>query len=470
MSRMGLMSPIRHRPYVSCERAPQNLIWLEPATSWRRPAPVDPGTLEEGLRALDMNRLELFGVKTEQLQNSRGDLRCLYRRRDIQAAGRSGPRHEDGNVSILGMITTVLGDLGLMGGIDDPVLSDADHVRYPGITLRDPDELRRGHARVYLPKTRRLDGLAVDARRGIVVVNKELPRKIGGRGGLIVEPEDHAVIVDPKRYQGFRVRISILVGAVPRSVESGGNFAVVDPVEGSEIHWRLPVFGRHDDRGAVEKSLAPESAHHLAKGSVNEVERVGQDRPGSSTIGKITAVCGPRQVALRFGSWQLLACRNCLEIHSKDRRRPWVTGAIVATAIDPVDDGLNLVGVVLLSQKVVRCPVGLGRVSWCRRARAAVDLGRKEIINAFAGRPGQGQVGGMLVRPRGQQMVLVSYLENGVYVQILIGIDRLAGRGIDGQVRWIDYFHRVARHVQNVFPRIRVALSWDDALTRVERA
>ena len=119
------------------------------------------------------------------------------------------------------------------------------------------------------------------------------------------------------------------------------------------------MFGRHDDGGAVEESPAPESALHLAEGLVNEVERVGQDRPGSSTIGKITARCASRQVTVRPGSWQLLGCRNRLEIHPKDCRRPRVTGAIVMMTIDPVDDRLNLVTVVLLSEKVVRRPVGL---------------------------------------------------------------------------------------------------------------
>jgi hypothetical protein len=44
--------------------------------------------LGEELRAPDLNRLEFLGAKTEQLQNSRGDLRRLYRRRD----GRSSLR------------------------------------------------------------------------------------------------------------------------------------------------------------------------------------------------------------------------------------------------------------------------------------------------------------------------------------------------------------------------------------------
>src|SRR5258708_26665562 len=67
-------------------------------------------------------------------------------------------------------------------------------------------------------------------------------------------------------------------------------------------------------------------------------------------------------------------------------------------------------------------------------------------------------------------MVPVSYLENCVYLQILVGVDRLACLGINGQVRWIDYLPWIASHLQNVFPRIRVVGSRDDTLTRVERA
>jgi hypothetical protein len=37
-----------------------------------------------------------------------------------------------------------------------------------------------------------------------------------------------------------------------------------------------------------------------------------------------------------------------LEVHANDRRRSWVTEAIMAVTIDPVKDGLNLVFVVLM--------------------------------------------------------------------------------------------------------------------------
>jgi hypothetical protein len=117
------------------------LIELEPTSRprrLRRLQSIYKRCLKEGSRVLDLNRLELFRAKTEQLQNSRGDLRRLYRRRDIQAARRSGPCYHDGNISILGVIAPVLGDLALMTGIDNPVLSDANHVWYSGITLGDP--------------------------------------------------------------------------------------------------------------------------------------------------------------------------------------------------------------------------------------------------------------------------------------------------------------------------------------------
>ncbi len=71
------------------------------------------------------------------------------------------------------------------------------------------------------------------------------------------------------------------MGNLPRSVESGDNLAVVDPVKGRRVHRRLAAFGRHDDRGAVEKPTLREGEHHLSKRLVDKVERVAQDRFGS---------------------------------------------------------------------------------------------------------------------------------------------------------------------------------------------
>src|SRR5260370_29267700 len=148
--------------------------------------------------------------------------------------------------------------------------------------------------------------------------------------------------MDPQGYQWCGAG----VGTVPRSVQIGDNLAVFDPVEGSEVHRRLAVFGRHDDRGAIEKPAVLKGAHHTSKGMIDEVECVLQDRPGSRAVGEVAAFGGSRQVTLRHGSWQLLGCRDGLEVHAKDRRRPWVAEAIVAVTIDPVNDGLNLVAVV----------------------------------------------------------------------------------------------------------------------------
>src|SRR5258708_39447054 len=121
-----------------------------------------------------------------------------------------------------GVSIAMLGDFGFMAGVDDPVLSNADHVGYPRITLYNANELRRCQARIYLPKTGRRDGFAVDARGGIAVVHQELPRKFGGRVGPIVVPHNHALVRDLKRYQ----RRGAMVIAGPRSLESVDNFGL----------------------------------------------------------------------------------------------------------------------------------------------------------------------------------------------------------------------------------------------------
>ena len=116
----------------------------------------------------------------------------------------------------------MLGDLGLVAGVDDPVLRNSDHVGHPWIAEIDADELRRSQPRVDLQKPGRGDGLAVDAGARIVVVQEELARVVGGGGGAVVEPEEHAVVIDPQGYQWFRARMD----AVPPSVESVDDFAV----------------------------------------------------------------------------------------------------------------------------------------------------------------------------------------------------------------------------------------------------
>src|SRR5690349_21182418 len=103
------------------------------------------------------------------------------------------------------------------------------------------------------------------------------------------------------------------------------------------------MFGRHDDCGAVGKPSSIKGIHHSFKGMIHEVEGISQDRPGSSAVGEVATSGGPRHVSVGFRHRQLLSCRDALEIHAKDRWRPWVAGAIMAQAVYPVDNGLNLI-------------------------------------------------------------------------------------------------------------------------------
>jgi len=154
-----------------------------------------------------MDRLELVGVETEQLEDCWGDLRRLYRICDVCATDRSGPFDQDGDVSVLEVITAMFGDLFRPTGVDDPVLRDSDHIGYPGIALIDAEEPRRSGACVYLIKTCRRDGLAVDAGRRITVVQEEVVREVGGRLGPVAQPEEHAVVIGPLGYQIWGARM-----------------------------------------------------------------------------------------------------------------------------------------------------------------------------------------------------------------------------------------------------------------------
>src|SRR6266446_5368538 len=133
----------------------------------------------------------------------------------------------------------------------------------------------------------------------------------------------------------------------------------------------------------------------------------------------------------------------------------------------PIQDGFDFVAVVLLGQKVVRGPIGLVWVGGSGRVCAAVDLGSKEIVNAFSRWPGQYFMSGMLVRPGGQKMVLVGDLKNRIHMKILVGVDRSACVPIDGQLCGSDDLCRIACHLEDVSPRI-TTWSWHYALAGVE--
>src|SRR6516162_9757629 len=141
-----------------------------------------------------MDRLELVGVQTEQLEDCWGDLRRLYRICDVCATDRSGPFDQDGDVSVLEVITAMFGDLFRPTGVDDPVLRDSDHIGYSGIALIDAYEPRRSGTCVDLRKTGRREGYVVNTghrSHRIVVFQEEIAREVGGRFGPVVQPEKH---------------------------------------------------------------------------------------------------------------------------------------------------------------------------------------------------------------------------------------------------------------------------------------
>jgi hypothetical protein len=171
----------------------------------------------------------------------------------------------------------MFGDLGLVTGVDDPVLRDTDHVRHPWIAEIDADELRRSQARVDLQKPGRGDGLAVDAGARIVVVQKELPRIVSAAVDQSLSQRSMPSSSTPKATNGFAL------GWMPfhPALRASMILPSLDPVKSSRVHRRLAAFGRHDDRGAVEKPTLREGEHHLSKRLVDKVERVAQDRFGS---------------------------------------------------------------------------------------------------------------------------------------------------------------------------------------------
>src|SRR5260221_626383 len=97
-----------------------------------------------------MDSPQFMGVKAEQLQDGRCDLRGLYRRGDRRAARRARPCQENGHVPVLSVIPAMLGDLALVPGVDDSILGDSDHIGDSRIAALDADESRRGGASVYL--------------------------------------------------------------------------------------------------------------------------------------------------------------------------------------------------------------------------------------------------------------------------------------------------------------------------------
>jgi hypothetical protein len=99
------------------------------------------------------------------------------------------------------------------------------------------------------------------------------------------------------------------VGAFPGIVESSDNLAVFDPVEGSEVHRRLAVFSRHDDRGALQKPTLREGAYQRGQRRI----RVGLDVPNQ--VGLVHPVNRDQQHVIDLSAVAVFVvsghCRGC---------------------------------------------------------------------------------------------------------------------------------------------------------------
>src|SRR5262249_3138724 len=158
----------------------------------------------------------------------------------------------------------------------------------------------------------------------------------------------HSVVVHAEGDQWRGAWVSALIILIPGSVKRIDDRAVLDPVESRKVHGGLAVLGRNDDRGLLEQAAVAERAHHAAGGLVHEVQPIAQRRTGSGAVSKVTSSCGSGEVALGPGGRQFLAGRDGLKVHAQQGGSPGIAGAVMAMAVDPVQDGLDFVVVVLL--------------------------------------------------------------------------------------------------------------------------
>ena len=68
------------------------------------------------------------------------------------------------------------------------------------------------------------------------------------------------------------------------------------------------------------------------------------------------------------------------------------------------------------------------------------------VVDAFAGGTLQQVVCRVFVYPRGAQPVFLRDFEDRVDAEVFVRVDRLAGGRVDGQLRRVDHFGRVAGH------------------------
>ena len=206
------------------------------------------------------------------------------------------------------------------------------------------------------------------------------------------------------------------------------------------------MLGRQD-HGRVAGEPAPgELRRHPADRAIDEAEGVTQHRPGHPAAVMAHVAAQLVDAADRRGR-QLLGRRDGLEVHPEDRRDAHVRGAGVVSAVDLVQDGLDLDRVVELGVAVVRGPVPARACGQARVGRGAVDLGREQVVDARARMARKQLIGGMLVRPGGAQPRIVCDLEHRVHAQVLARIHRRARGRVEGQLGRVDHPRLDRRHV-----------------------
>ena len=167
----------------------------------------------------------------------------------------------------------------------------------------------------------------------------------------------------------------------------------------------------------------------------------------------------------------LLRDRDGLEVHAEDRRGADVGLARVVETVDLIQDGLDLVAVVLLGGGVDVRPVVVLRVrDTVRHDSLRVDLRREEVVDALAvrARTIERRVDLVLVRPSGAQAGLVDDLVDRVVAEVVPRGDRLAGLRVYWERARVERRLRVELQVHDR-GRVGVEAVGEDRTVLVER-
>src|SRR5208282_5143370 len=183
------------------------------------------------------------------------------------------------------------------------------------------------------------------------------------------------------------------------------------------------VFGSDHDESRIVETPGLQFLDPRRDGGVDELEFTEQRLSGRA--GGIEISAGYAVALLD----ELLAHTEGLEVHAEDGGNLGVLGAEVVLAIDLVEDGVDLQGVVALNVLEAVGPggeVGAGITegsAGCAEGRGdagkgdhvRVDLWTVEVVEGSGADTGSSRgVCGVLVGPCGVSAVLVNYAEDGV--------------------------------------------------------